>query len=527
VTRKPLAVAVTTAVVAGLLAVAAPGASAAPDKATRAEQAVRHAHDQVALDDSDGLAARDVITDADGTTHVRFDRTRGGLPVLGGDMVVHQASDGALRGVSATTRKELRLSLTPSVTREQAIETARAAADNGATGIQSAVLEIDSRDESPQLVWAVVVLGQQKDETPSELLTLVDAQKNRVVDTHEQVEQADGTGHTLYSGDVTLSTTPASGGGFTLTDTRGQGLQRTTDLHGATTGNGSTLVNAVNTWGSGAGSYNDPQSAAADAHFGAAATWDYYASNFGRLGIANDGKGALSRVHYGTNYDNAFWQDSCFCMTYGDGDGSTDHSLVSLDVAGHEMSHGVTSRTAALKYSGESGGLNEATSDIFGTMVEFAAGTSDVGDYKIGEAFTNNKPFRWMYHPSIDKASPDCYSKTLGRLNVHYSSGVANRFFFLLAQGTTSPLGDGLKGCGGAPDVALGGVGRAAAAQIWYRALTTYMTSRSGYADAKLATQNAARDLAGKTVTLGTTSTPVPATALDTVTAAWRSVGVL
>jgi Zn-dependent metalloprotease len=185
VTRKPLAAAVTTAVVAGVLAVAAPGASAAPDKAQRAEQAVRAAHDQVALDDNDGLAARSVRTDVDGTTHVRFDRTRAGLPVLGGDMVVHQAANGALRGVSATTRRELRLSLTPSVSREEAVATARAAADNGATGVQSAVLEIDSRDESPRLVWGVVVLGQQRDQTPSELLTLVDAQTNRVVDTHE------------------------------------------------------------------------------------------------------------------------------------------------------------------------------------------------------------------------------------------------------------------------------------------------------------------------------------------------------
>lgn len=71
-------------------------------------------------------------------------------------------------------------------------------------------------------------------------------------------------------------------------------------------------------------------------------------------------------MHYGTRYNNAFWDDGCFCMTYGDGDGTAFGPLVSLDVAGHEMSHGVTSKTAALTYSGEPGGLNEATSDIFG-----------------------------------------------------------------------------------------------------------------------------------------------------------------
>ncbi|MYW14158.1 M4 family peptidase, partial [Streptomyces sp. SID2955] len=81
-----------------------------------------------------------------------------------------------------------------------------------------------------------------------------------------------------------------------------------------------------------------------------------------------------------------FWDDSCFCMTYGDGTGNT-HALTSLDVAGHEMTHGVTSNTAGLEYSDESGGLNEATSDIFGTAgVEFYANNSnDVGDYLVGE----------------------------------------------------------------------------------------------------------------------------------------------
>ena len=78
-------------------------------------------------------------------------------------------------------------------------------------------------------------------------------------------------------------------------------------------------------------------------------------------------------------------------MTYGDGDGVTFNPFDSLDVAGHEMTHGVTSRTANLTYSGESGGLNEGTSDIFGTMVEFYANnTNDTPDYLIGEELYKN-----------------------------------------------------------------------------------------------------------------------------------------
>jgi Zn-dependent metalloprotease len=114
-----------------------------------------------------------------------------------------------------------------------------------------------------------------------------------------------------------------------------------------------------------------------------------------------------------------------------------------------------------------------------------------------------------MYHPSLDGASPDCWSKSLGRLNVHYSSGVANRFFFLLAEGTNSGFGDRTPGCKGA--AAVSGLGRSAAERIWYRALTTYMTSRTDYRGARDATIRAATDLG---------------LSVATVKAAWNSVAV-
>ncbi len=116
------------------------------------------------------------------------------------------------------------------------------------------------------------------------------------------------------------------------------------------------------TWGDGTAS--NRQTAGVDAHYGAQLTWDYYKNVHGRNGIFNNGQGARSRVHYGNAYVNAFWDGTQ--MTYGDGSGNT-HPLTAIDVAGHEMSHGVTEATANLNYSGDAGGLNEATSDIFGT----------------------------------------------------------------------------------------------------------------------------------------------------------------
>ena len=128
-------------------------------------------------------------------------------------------------------------------------------------------------------------------------------------------------------------------------------------------------------------------------------------------------------------------------------DNSTFSPLTAIDVAGHEMSHGVTSRTASLVYSGQSGGLNEATSDIFGTSVEFYANNpNDPGDYLIGEEIalrrlatkdpntSGGKYLRNMAHPTYDGASVDNFSKYTSSLDVHYSSGIANNFFYLLSH---------------------------------------------------------------------------------------------
>nr|WP_198046947.1 M4 family metallopeptidase [Kutzneria sp. 744] len=281
---------------------------------------------------------------------------------------------------------------------------------------------------------------------------------------------------------------------------------------------GTLATSANNVFGD--GKATTVNTAAADAAYGAAETWDFYKNTFGRNGIKNNGVGALSKVHYGSGYVNAFWDDSCFCMTYGDGSGNA-HPLTAIDVAGHEMSHGVTSATAGLVYSGESGGLNEGTSDIFGTAVEFfAKNASDQGDYLIGEKidiFGNGKPLRYMDQPSKDGNSADYWSSTVGNKDVHYSSGVANHFFYLLAEGSgaktingvnyNSPTSNGSK---------LTGIGIAKAQAIWFRALTTKFVSTTKYAQARTGTLAAAADLYG-----GTGSSEYKA-----VAAAWSGVNV-
>ncbi|OPF79538.1 peptidase M4 family protein [Streptomyces antioxidans] len=446
------------------------------------------------------LVVKDVIKDADGTVHTRYDRTYDGLPVLGGDLIVHRAKGGDVRSVTKATKATVKVASTtagiaPSAAAKSAVKLAKADDTAEAAADQAPRKVIWAADGKPVLAYETVVGGVQKDGTPNQLHVITDAATGKKLYEYQGIET--GKGESEYSGSVELGTSK-EGSGYTLTDAD-RGGHKTTNLENGEEGEGKAFTDDDDNWGT--GKPDDPQTAAVDAHYGAAATWDYYKNVHGRDGIAGDGKGAYSRVHYGDSYVNAFWDDSCFCMTYGDGEGNKA-PLTALDVAGHEMSHGVTSKTAGLEYTGESGGLNEATSDIFGTSVEFnVKNSTDVGDYLIGEAIDINgdgTPLRYMDEPSKDGQSADNWSDDVGNQDVHYSSGVANHFFYLLSEGSgakeingvkyDSPTSDGSK---------VEGIGREKAEKIWYKALTTYMTSNTDYHAAREATLKAATDLYG------------------------------
>jgi Zn-dependent metalloprotease len=474
--------------------------------------------DEIGLGEQEKLVVRDVVKDADGTVHTRYERTYAGLPVLGGDLVVHESKSGATQGVTRATKAKLEVaSLKPAVTaakaEKQAVTLAKAAGSEKTEANSTPRKVIWAADGKPTLAYETVVGGLQEDGTPNELHVVTDAATGKKLYEYQGIET--GTGNTTYSGKVTLSTTK-SGSSYNLTDgTRGG--HKTYNLNRGTSGTGTLFSGSDDVWGD--GNPSNLETAAADAHYGAQVTWDFYKSTFGRSGIRNDGKAAYSRVHYGNSYVNAFWSDSCFCMTYGDGSGNT-HPLTSLDVAAHEMSHGLTSATAGLNYSGESGGLNEATSDIFGAGAEFFAGnSSDVGDYLIGEEIDINgdgSPLRYMDKPSKDGSSKDSWSSSLGGVDVHYSSGPANHFFYLLSEGSGAKTINGVSyNSPTSNGSTVTGIGRTKALQIWYKALTTYMTSTTKYAQARTATLNAASALYGAS-----------STEYKAVAAAWSAVNV-
>jgi len=484
---------------------AAPSGSAAgDDPADRADRAANSTRSELGLPADEQLIPKYVVRDRDGTVHTRYDRTYQGLPVIGGDLVVHRSPKGTIRQVDWASKADLTVvgDPAPEVSRASAATLARRS-----TGLRS------TADDARLVVYAIGGRARLAWESKASRglarseVVYVNATTGAELGGWSLVHHADGTGNSLYSGTVPIQTVQ-SGATFRLRDaTRGNN-----DTHNATGTDefldppgGPVFTDANNVWGNGLP--GNAQSAAVDAHYGAAETWDYYLTRFNRDGIADDGVGAPSYVHYGTNYENAFWSDDCFCMAYGDG-GPSFRPLVALDVAAHEMSHGVMSQTAGLIYEGESGGLNEANSDIQGTMVEFFANnSSDKGDYRIGEKIVKVAPhfLRRMDNPRLDAPlyngafhSYNCWTPVIGTDDVHFSSGPANHWFYLLAEGSGPKTINGIRHnsptCDGST---VNGIGRTPAARIWYRAVDIYLTSTSQYSDARDATIRAARDLFG------------------------------
>jgi len=163
-----------------------------------------------------------------------------------------------------------------------------------------------------------------------------------------------------------------------------------------------------------------------DAHYFGNVVFDLYDT---WLGVAPLNFQLTMRVHYGTNYENAFWNGSA--MTFGDG-ATTFHPLVSLDVSAHEVSHGFTEQHSDLIYSVQSGGVNEAFSDMSGEAAEFFM--TGEADFEVGaDIFKGDGALRYMANPPLDGSSIDHVDDFTTNMDVHYSSGVFNKAFYELA----------------------------------------------------------------------------------------------
>ncbi|HEX5751770.1 MAG TPA: M4 family metallopeptidase [Archangium sp.] len=408
--------------------------------------------------------------DEQGVTHLRYAQTKNGLPVVNEELVLHVAADGTITAVNGTARDGEIVSSKATISPEAA----RIAALDSTSGRHLAsegtrlVYVRSTQDGKLKLAYEVLVSGEGVD-MPIRDLVYVSAKDGSLVQRNSKIHSA--LNRKVYSAN-NGSSTPG-----TLKRTEGQAA--TGDAH--VDGNYDKL----------GGTYN------------------CYKNNFGRDSFDNLGGALISTVHYSTNYVNAYWNGTQ--MVYGDGDGVNSGMLgLSADVTTHELTHAVTERESNLTYSGESGGLNEAMSDIFGAYCEsYASGTWAttnavfmVGD-DIWTPATPGDALRYMYDPAKDGVSLDYWTSSAGSVDVHYSSGIANLAFTLLSKGGTHPRGKST--------VTVTGVGVQQAGAIFYKANVDYMTASTTFAQAKTYTEQAA-------TALGYSAT--------SVTQAWNAVGV-
>ncbi|MEZ4903479.1 MAG: M4 family metallopeptidase [Spirosomataceae bacterium] len=222
------------------------------------------------------------------------------------------------------------------------------------------------------------------------------------------------------------------------------------------------------------------------AHNNAATAFSYFSLVHKRNSLDGKGGNVISVVNVrdedGQDMDNAFWNGDI--MAYGNGSSAFSPLAGGLDVAAHEMTHGVIENTAKLEYQGQSGAINESLADVFGVLVDRANWT--VGESVVKKNIYPSGALRDMANPNQGGSNTNGYQpKTMAQYNnttkdnggVHINSGIPNHAFYLFANN--------------------GSVGKDKAERVYYRAMTNYLTRFSKFIDLRLAIIKATSDLYG------------------------------
>lgn len=437
---------------------------------------------------ADQLFATRLDHDELGMTHIRYAQRAQGLPVIGGDVIVHLAADGTIRSVTNGARDASGMATTPQISSSVAADVARAKTPNATTTTAPDLVYVITNGEGDlRFAWRTDVSGSMVHDT-----VFVDAISGEVVARHPHIQPTKS--RTIFSGgDIMDDTVPSTQVGL----------------------EGTPPTDTV----------------AKIAYDNTGTTYDCYKDLFARDSYDGVGAELVSYVHVtqsGGPLLNAFWDG--MEMVYGDGDGTQFGQFVrALDVTAHELTHAVTEKTAGLAYQNESGALNEATSDILGATCEaYKAGAVSANTWKVGEdIYTPGTPgdaLRYMNSPTLDApiynnqySSTDYYPERLklavgeeadGNNDygyVHFNSGIPNLAFYLMSEGGPHPRAK--------TSYTAVGVGIDKASRIWYRALNHYFTSNQTFAQARTATEMAAAEL-------------YPGPTKTAISMAWATVGV-
>ncbi len=417
-----------------------------------------------------------------GWTHFRYYQLYKNVRVDGAVYYVHTKAGKVIsvngefyKGISATNNSTISAA-TAIQTAKNDLQSTRLADEKNL----EAPYQVFFRDEKNQYhlcwkvdAWSLIPLKR--------FYYFIDASTGKIIGKQTRLIDIDsqGTAATGFNGTQTITTDSTSPTNFRLFET---GRNIYTHAPGPI-----DIIDSDNNWTSTANYDNY----ATDAHWGAEMTHDLYLNTLGRNGIDGLGMQTDIQAHDGL-YVNAYWSGTG--MLFGDGDASQYYPLTSIEIVGHEFTHGVTQHTAGLVYAGESGALNESFSDIVGNTVRFLYSPS-VATWFVGDQIVipsmGGTPFRDMSNPNAFQCA-DTYAGLFFNNGdiVHYDSGIQNYWYYLLTTG-----GSGTNDIGN--NFAVTGIGIPDAIQITYRNLAVYLTPNSTFADAATFAIQSADDLFG------------------------------
>ena len=433
-----------------------------------------------------------------GVRNYRYDQTWRGIPIFGEGVVVSEDGAGNVRTMFGNLFSGLDqdiASTAPKLGKAAALVAGkRAGLGNSISGMlvenESVELMVFIDDAGRgHLAYVVSFFADSIGAgSPTRPLVIIDANSGRVLKQRENLQHAlvgTGPGGNAKTGQYEYGT---NFGYLDVTQSGTTCTMNSTNVKTVNLNNGSTNTSTT------AFSYTCPRNTVKaingaysplnDAHYFGGVIYNMYQAYLGMAPLTFQ---LQMKVHYKSGYENAFWNGTA--MTFGDG-ASTFYPLVSLDVSSHEVSHGFTEQQSNLTYSGQSGGMNEAYSDMAGEAAEYYMRGSN--DWQVGaDIFKGTGALRYMNNPPLDGSSIDNAANFTSSMDVHYSSGVYNKAFYLLATKT--------------------GWNTQKAFQVFARANRDYWTASSTFNQGACGVQTAATDL-GFTVA--------------DVTAAFTSVGV-
>jgi Zn-dependent metalloprotease len=437
-----------------------------------------------------------------GYTHYRYQQYYQQYPIQHSEFIIH-VKDNEIKSINGNLYPEPKIQSEPTLPAETCILKNKLNNVN-CNQKNKNELTILYTEEDPILAWKIQIYCSSPIENK---IYYIHSNTCKIEKQENQIHsiQSKGKANTIYSGEQEIIT-DSTNLGFVLRDySRGEGIITLNNKKNTDTTSSVDFMDRDNYWDT---TNIELDQYAVDAHWGTEKTYDYFLKNHNRNSIDNNGYRLVNILHYGSNFVNAFWDG--YKMIYGDGNSSVG-PLVSLDIIGHEITHGITANTAKLVSENESGALNESFSDIFGATIDWYS-RPNKANWTVGEEVSSS--IRSLEDPSINndpkfykgKNWKPLYGSDFG--GIHSNNGVQNFWYYIIVNGIdeTNEKGN---------HVQISGIGIDKSAKIVYRSLTTYLTSLSTYEDARYYSIKAAEDLFGYC-----------STEVECVANAWYFVGV-